>query len=218
MEKIKGRFKKIISSIWFWLLVVIVFILRRTIIAYPFEIVFLIVIILIGVSIIKRIQKSSIGDYWKISWTIIGIILIIAFTFFYIKDNLTVFDDRIGDLDNAKEIKSQIKYLKSYYDYEVLYFSYFNHSDIRERLNSSDSVISDVAFLKMKSLGNRFDQVWKGLFSLHRVYPNVPKYSILIIESTKECLYSIDGEAYRNSTNSYNYIDSQIRESNIYCS
>ncbi|MEK6934152.1 MAG: hypothetical protein AABW75_04740 [Nanoarchaeota archaeon] len=213
----ENKFKKLILSWWFWLLIFFVSFVfldvsnegstLETLILYFISFSLLVAIILIGVSIIKRIQNSSIGDYWKISWTIIGIVLIIAFTFFYFKDNLLYsFDGRIGDLNNAEEIKMQINLLEEN-NYEVIYFDHVLENSSLEG-----------GSITMKSFGNRENQVWKGLFALNRVYPNALTYHITLIEPTKECSYLIDGSEYRNVTNSYNYVKSKIREGTKYCS
>lgn len=49
------------------------------------------------------------------------------------------------------------------------------------------------AYVDMKSLGNRRDQVMDGLISLASSYPDADKYSVSIIEEKRTCLYVIEG-------------------------
>jgi len=112
----KEKIKKIIFSWWFWVIVALVsyFIavsipiqwnesgfnfdrweginLYGTLFAYLWKISWIIAIVLIIVSIIKSIQKSKIGDYWKISFTILGIVGIIAYVI-YSFAGLGIFDN-----------------------------------------------------------------------------------------------------------------------------
>ena len=158
--------------------------------AYFTQIAWMIAIVILIVEAIKWIQKTKIGDYWKISFTILGVIGIIAYVFYAllgmgIFDNFSnEYNERIGDLDNQEMIRIHIEMLEED-GYEVLYFGYL-----------SENTTLETAYLKMKSLGNRNDQVWDGLFSLESVYPNAPEYSIRILEPTQECWYEIYGELY----------------------
>ena len=212
--KEKG-FKKLILSWWFWVIVAVIFYIifvsipiqwtgegleevegtgfLKTLFAYLTQIAWIIAIVLLIVHIIKAIQKSKIGDYWKISFTILGIVGIIAFTFFSVKDfgifdNFSnEYDNRIGesDKDKIKLIKISIESLEED-GYEVLYFGYFGHSNL-----------SEYAYVKMKSLGWRNEQVWRGLDSLSYVYPNAPEYDVKIVEEKQNCWYVVTGKLYR---------------------
>ncbi|MCH8945987.1 MAG: hypothetical protein IIA85_03625 [Nanoarchaeota archaeon] len=206
-KSIEKKFKKIISSFWFWVAVAVVsyfiFILTipweswfgevRTFLAYLTQFAWIIAIVILIVDAIKWLQKTKIGDYWKISFTILGIVGIIAYVFYALSgmgifDNFSYeYDNRIGDLDNEKIIKIHIELLEES-GYEVLYFGYFGY-------NSSE--IKDAGYIKMKSLGSRNEQVGDGLISLSGVYPNAPEYSIRILEETQDCWYNINGDDYR---------------------
>ena len=205
----KEKFKKLISKFWFWIIVAVVsyflMILMPfdwdkglwegsnifgSIFAHLTKFAWIIAIAIIIIDGIKYIQKSKIGEYWKISLTIMGIIGIGVFVFFSVKDmaifdNLTYeYDERIGDLNNQELIKININLLEED-GYEILYFGYL--------LDDTDL---ETAYLKMKSLGSRNNQVWDGLHSLGRVYPNAPNYEIVILEPMQECRYNILGNTY----------------------
>ncbi len=96
-------------------------------------------------------------------------------------------DERILDSnpENQKPIERHIKMLEDD-SYEVLYFGYLG-----------EDTPSESAYLKMKSLGSKNEQVWNGLFSLNRVYPEAQEYTIRILEPTQECYYFIEGKLYR---------------------
>ncbi|GAG14715.1 unnamed protein product [marine sediment metagenome] len=69
-------------------------------------------------------------------------------------------------------------------DYDVLYFS----------CGYKDDNIDTGAFVKMKSYGDRNNQIWSGLIYLHMDCPDEDEmYSVVIIEETKECWYNING-------------------------
>ena len=124
-----------------------------------------------------------------------GIVGIIAYVYFALAglgifDNFTSdYDSRIGETD-----KEKIKLIKIHIEiiekrgYEVLYFGYFeyNHSEI-----------PDSAYIKMKSLGNRNEQLFEGLTSLSNVYPDASEYEVKILEESRDCFYSITGDVYR---------------------
>lgn len=221
-EGTKEKFLKIIFSFWFWIIVALVsyliFILipiqwtgegleevegtggLKTFFAYLTQIAWMIVIVIIIVDAIKWIQKTKIGEYWKISFTILGVIGIIAYVFYALSgmgifDNFSnEYDARIGDLDNEEMIKIHIKLLEKQ-GYEVLYFGYFDYSN-----KSFDS-----AYIKMKSLGSKNEQVWDGLTSLTAVYPDAPKYDIRILEPTQDCWYFIDGKLWKGWSGAEEY-------------
>ena len=243
----KKQIKKIILSWWFWVIIAIVsyFIFvsipiqwtgegleevegtggLKTFFAYLTSFSWIIAISLLIFSGIKAIQKSKIGDYWKVSFTILGIIVIIAFVFFSVKDYSIFdnfsnkYDDRIGDLENAEKIKLHINLLEDYgYDVEYFYYSLPNSS-------------LEAGSLTMKSLGSQKEQVWSGLFALSSVYPNAPKYSVIILEPTRECTYEISGKLYRafkgqeelilngevvDSSTAFQLIEYQIKEE-VFC-
>lgn len=217
----ENKFKKIISSFWFWIIVALVFYilfilmpvqynessfgwdnwkginLFKTIFGYFYAIAILIAIILLIISIIKYIQKSpKLGDYWKIAFTIIGIIGIIAFVIFYLS-RLGIFNSFSSINDDRIGDLANAKEIKIHIElleedgYEVVYFYY-------ALPNSS----IEAGSLTMKSLGNQNEQVWRGLFALSDVYPNAPNYTIHILEPTQECWYHISGNLYRAYQNS----------------
>lgn len=199
----ENKFKKIILSVWFWVIVALVslFIMGSTpidssfglFLAYLTPIAWIIVVVLIMVNIIKWIQKSSIGDYWKISFTILGIVGIIAYVFYAISgvgifDKFTYSSDkRIGESDNDKIrlIKIHIGFLEEE-GYEVLYFGLL-----------LEDTEAESAYIKMKSLGSKNKQVWEGLTSLTRVYPDALEYSILILEESQSCWYTIGEKLWK---------------------
>lgn len=127
----------------------------------------------------------------------IFIVLIIMGIFNYFNSSL-INDKRIGDLDNAKAIKTQIEFLEDD-GYEVLYFYY-----------SLENTSLESGYLEMKSLGNQNEQVWRGLIALYQVYPNAPEYTINILEPTRDCYYDISGNLYRNWLTSSNAPDKKI--------
>jgi hypothetical protein len=47
------------------------------------------------------------------------------------------------------------------------------------------------AYIDMKSFGNRWDQIIRGIFYLEPLYPDVDGYAIKIIEEQADCLYVI---------------------------
>ena len=224
----QSKFKKLLLTWWVWVIIAIVsyFIFAsipitwnesgfgwdtfaglnflKTILAYFTQIAWVMAVSLLVVSGIKYIQKTKMNDYWKISLTILGIVLIIAYVIYSIAgfgifDRFSAInDERIGDLDNAKEIKIQIELLEGD-GYEVDYFYY-------ALPNSS----LEAGSLTMKSLGNRNDQIWQGLFALNRVYPDAHSYTIRIIEPTKECWYRLSGNLYRNYLLSTQATDQKI--------
>src|SRR3989344_4493432 len=70
-------------------------------------------------------------------------------------------------------------------DYKVLSFSCL------------DEFEDTIGHVEMKSLGDRNDQVWSGLIDIAYECPGMDRYYIKIIEETKECGYSINGDIYR---------------------
>lgn len=56
---------------------------------------------------------------------------------------------------------------------------------------------SDTSSVEMTSLGNRQDQVTTGLIYLYEDCPDLSEYSVSILEPTKECFYSFNGEVTR---------------------
>ena len=69
--------------------------------------------------------------------------------------------------------------------------------------------IDSGAGVEMKSLGNRNDQVTDGLIYLYQDCQNSAEYYITILEPTKECLYSFNGEIIKLWYNS-------IRQDNFF--
>ena len=124
-------------------------------------------------------KKVSYIPYIIVVIVIIGVLFSLIYNYPFIRNS-----------DNEK-IKTQIKFLEKYYGYEVISFSYLNYSKY-------SNILRDTGFLEMKSLGNQKEQVWNGLWALYRVYPNAPRYTIVIFEPTRECWYDIDGNLYRN--------------------
>lgn len=217
-RKVKDeKYKKLLMSFWFWVIVALVSYLIMimipiqwgegldydrwagtnaigTFFAYLTQIAWIIAIVILIINLIKWIQKTKIGDYWKISFTILGIVGIIAYVFYALSgmgifDNLSnEYDNRIGETDKGKvrEIKLHIGLLEED-GYEVLYFGELG-------ILEGDPV---KPYVKMKALGNRQTQVRSGLFALERVYPTAPEYTIKILEESQACFYDINGTIYR---------------------
>ena len=122
--------------------------------------------------------------YWSMWGKVALVIMIILLINYFIPSSFDERDIRIGDTNNSNRelIRIHIEILEEY-GYEVLYFGIF------ERDNS--------AYVKMKSLGNRNEQVWEGLSSLSLVYPNASEYDVRILEEDKDCWYFIPGRLYR---------------------
>jgi len=168
-----------------------------------FSIIFWVILYLVIVNIILKgiegkdrvkepKQNKGFGKWWKKQKTFAKVLIIFVFTILLIVGLALIpdlppsyeSDERIGDLDrdNQKLIKISIKSLEED-GYEVLYFGVF------ERDNS--------AYVKMKSLGRRNEQVWGGLSSLSWVYPNASEYDVRILEESQDCWYFIKGVLYR---------------------
>jgi len=220
----ENKFKKLILCWWFWVIVAIVSYIIMILIpidwkgfgegtwkgispygtffAYLTQIAWIIVVILLIMKGIKRIQKSKINDYWKISFTIIGIIGIIAFTFFYVRQYIP------QEFNPDEYVKTTLQEE----GYEVI-FNYYSELGLNETWAS----------VKMKSLGDKNEQVWTALTTMGVVYKNATRYIITILTPEKECFYSIDGNIYRNWVNSkdsnvWTYIKSQIEKETESCS
>ncbi len=239
----ENKLKKILLSFWFWVVVALVsyliFVLipiqwtgegleieegtggLKTFFAYFTQIAWIVVVSILIFDAIKWIQKTKIGDYWKIAITILGIIGIIAYVF-YALSGMGIFDrfsyeydERIGDLENEDLIRIHIEMLEEE-GYEVLYFGYLGDYG-----NFSDNAY---AYVKMKSLGTRQYQVESGLSSLSLVYPNAPEYDIRILEENQDCWYVINGTiygAYRRALKETNFTEAlenieEYKESAVY--
>ena len=87
-------------------------------------------------------------------------------------------------------------------DYEVDYFS-------------CGVLEPPTAQVEMKSLGNREDQVRRGLIYLSMDCPDSTRYSISIIEPTRECNYFFNGEIIRMWLSEYNESLSQEQKETI---
>lgn len=66
-----------------------------------------------------------------------------------------------------------------------------------KRLSCGPSLNPPQAFVDMISLGDRKDQLISGLIYLYKDCPKESRYTVSIIEPTRECLYSFNGEAAR---------------------
>ena len=210
------KFKKLIMSFWFWVLIAVIsyliFVLipvtwtdglvwdnsvglnlYKTIFAYITQIAWIMVIVVLIIDAIKWVHKTKIEDYWKVSLTILGIVGIIAYVIYSISgwavfNDLTQgYDDRIGDLENEDKIRVHLRLLEKD-GYEIFYFGY---------LDFDSTISTDTALIKMNSFGNRKEQVNSALFSLSQVYPNAPEYTIKILEEKQECTYKINGDSRR---------------------
>ena len=82
----------------------------------------------------------------------------------------------------------------------------------------------NTAYVEMKSLGNRNNQVWEGLTVLYAyLNENASEYHIRILGEQEDCWYRINGDLYRNVSiggsvgqSAYNQINSIIETA--YCS
>jgi len=199
-KKQENKFKKLLLTWWFWVIVYFFFgILYQFFVSvinkifyYMSIFAFLIAVVLICISIINRIQKSSIGHYWKISLTIIGIVLIVVIAFFIIKEAIPHEYNPDNSIKNSLEEDG----------YEVL--------DVHS-LDFPDSSFNETwVFVKMKSLGDLNEQVWDGLITMYSAYDgmqgwylaydfaNVDNYVITVLTPTNECYYSIEGDILRS--------------------
>jgi len=204
------QFKKIISKFWVWWVIAGFFLIvdmllipvqYKMIFVYIIRITLLIGLILLIVYIIKAIQKSKIGDYWKIAWTIIGIIGIILLVFFDIKG-------MIQDNPNQR-IKEDLEEK----GYEVIRVGAYNISCMFEK-----NCEPQVAYVDIKSLGDKNEQVNDALITLFVNYPKVIDYTITLLTPEKECYYNIKGDIYRASLGEGIYLinGTQIDEITLY--
>ena len=102
---------------------------------------------------------------WPI-WLVIGLLIFATIVGFLISN----YNEEVRTNTNSGE-----DYLKEEYD-----VSYFACND-------------EFGFVKMKSLGNREDQILHGLISLQDDCPDSEEYAIRILEPTKECSYFFGG-------------------------
>jgi|SRR3989344_3699759 len=202
----QSRIKRVFLSFWFWVIVAIIshFIFAsipitwdesgfgwdtfaglnflKTILAYFTQIAWIVAFVMLIIKGIKYIQKTKINDYWKISLTILGIIFIIVFIFFSVKD-FSIFHSSNPD--------AKVKEMLEEEGYEVIDVNYIDLSDL-------DLGNETKALVKMKSLGNINEQVWNALSLIGIYYKDADEYIITILTPTGECFYSIDGNLYRN--------------------
>lgn len=238
-EKPRNKmFKKIFFSAWTWIIIALIsyFIfasipirwdesgygwdnsvgsnLCKTIFAYITVFALIFAINLIIFAIIKRIQRSSIGDYWKISLTIIGIIIMITFTFFAVGQYMPSGSDE-KDFDLYKIHENVSRGFLTENGYEVLSLHYGSYSTDIAIQNGFTKVSScyayqgqktdlangtcwsnyTQAYVKMKSLGNLNDQLWDALIALSSFRP-VSMYRIDILAPTETCTYYLTGKTY----------------------
>jgi len=212
-NKTKDKFIKIVSSFWFWVAVAIVshviFISipvqwtgngleieegtgsMRTLFAYLTQFAWIIAFVVLFLNIIKWIHKSKLNDIWKTSFTILGIVGILAYVYFALSGMglfgslFYKYDSRIGDTDNEDRIRSHIGFLEEE-GYEVLYFG---------NLGVLDE--GDKPYVEMKALGNRKIQVESGLSSLGLIYPDALEYTVRILGESQDCWHTINGTIRR---------------------
>ncbi len=82
------------------------------------------------------------------------------------------------------------------------FFGIFSNDSGEKRLKEKYDVLEYLCYdsfgsVEMKSLGNREDQIRDALSSLYQDCHDSERYSITILESTKECFYSFNGEVIR---------------------
>ncbi len=235
----ENKFKKIILTWWVWVIIAIVsyFIFAsipitwnesgfgwdtfaglnfvKTILAYFTQIAWIVAISLLVFAGIKKIQKTKINDYWKISLTILGIVIIIAYVIYSISSfgifNKSSSEDyTFNKDDSAKEFLTE-------QGYEVLSLSFGSYStemaiqngfttDVncypyRGSLSSLESINDTCwsnftqAYVEMKSLGNTNSQIWDGLTAFAS-YDGVSIYRIDILSPTETCTYYLTGKTY----------------------
>ncbi|MDO8529020.1 MAG: hypothetical protein Q7S06_03990 [Nanoarchaeota archaeon] len=210
-KEIKG-FKKIILTFWIWWIIAVIFMFitasfipagtyLKNIFVYMIRIPLLIGVVLLIVNIIKSIQKSKIGDYWKVAWTVIGIIGVVLLVFFDIKGMIE---------DNSNQ---RIKEYLEEKGYEVLRVGAYNVSCMFE-----NNCEPETAYVNMKSLGDKSEQVNDALITLFVNYPEVIDYTITLLTPEKECYYNIKGDIYRASLGEGIYLinGTQIDEITLY--
>lgn len=91
---------------------------------------------------------------------------------------------------------SQTKFLTDQ-NYEV--FDY-GHNDIAKELPHYDPDqigLRDFAYVEMRALGSREDQVSDGWIFLGTKYRDASQYTAIIFTESETCRYSIDGEIYQ---------------------
>jgi len=113
---------------------------------------------------------------WNKFWVIwgkialfIAIILLINYFFMGSSDDLDYKEARVKDLIRDR--------------YEVISVGLMD-------LSYNESL----AYVDMKSFGNRNDQVWEGMIALGIIYENASKYMVSIFEESQRCDYIIDGD------------------------
>lgn len=62
---------------------------------------------------------------------------------------------------------------------------------------SNENILEGISSVDMKSLGNREDQIIDGLISISQACPPSKTIFVTIIEPTRECLYSFNGEVVK---------------------
>lgn len=126
----------------------------------------------------KKLGEIAIG---------LGIVLAIIS---YLLGNYFLNSGTWSSFDEEKWIKEDLKESKGY---EVI--SVINFTSILIYRNYSEG---ETAYLEMKSLGNRNDQIWDGLISLGVAYKDADQYTIVILTPEQRCSYYIDGNVYHS--------------------
>lgn len=233
----ENKFKKLILTWWIWVIIAVVsyFIFAsipiqwagneevagtgglKTFFAYFTQIAWIVAVSLLIVNGIKYIQKTKMNDYWKISLTILGTVLITAYVIYSIS-SFGIFHKSNPD--------ARVKEMLEEEGYDVIYNYY-----------SEIPVLNETwASVNMKSLGDINQQVWDALIVLGVHYKDATNYIITISTPTSECFYNINGDIYRayrkasskgkiliNGTEVddltlYNHIATQIEEETKTCS
>jgi len=70
-------------------------------------------------------------------------------------------------------------------------------SELKRDYKVTDFFCTQSAYVDMVSSGNREDQVISGLIYLYEDCPDLSSYHVTITESTRECLYSLNGEVVK---------------------
>lgn len=148
------------------------------------------------------------------------ILQIIALVFLYQKQSSEWFEFKLSMTE--KKIKTQ--WYKRWWAIVlfivlglIIIVSIFENNSgqkkLKEKYDVLDYSCSDMwGSVDMKSLGNREDQIRAGLLYLYKDCQDPASYSITILEPTKECFYSFNGEIiklYYNNTGQDTFVISE---------
>lgn len=148
-------------------------------------IVFGLLAVIFGIIAINK-KDVKLGTIAIILGIVLAILSVLLTPYFY---NL---GSKLGG--NSFNEESWIKEtLSKDYGYEVISASNFSGILLYHNYSSGE-----VGYLKMKSLGNRDDQIQNALGTLSVAYENAKEYDIEILTPEEMCSYIVDGNVYRS--------------------